>query len=157
MNILWVLPSIFVFLSASLIWFLIGSRGVWWLKLAMVIITPLLALWAWVSIDDVFGYPKETTGDQLKGKTATLFFQVVDEPKSIFLWVKMDGDNKMRLYQIPYTKSLHKTVDESGAGDKGPEHVKFEGSLVSKSGGEGGSTQGDLEFYVLPPALSPSK
>lgn len=156
MNILWVIPSIFVFLMSSLIWFLISSTGVWWIKLAMLIITPLLAIFAWISMDEIFGYPKVITESQLSGKTATLFFQVVQEPTAIFLWVKMDNEDKMRLYQLPYSRSMHKAVDESGAGSKGSERIKF-GDAVAKKSASGGSTQGDLEFYVLPPALSSPK
>lgn len=156
--ILWALPSLFVFLSASLVWFLIGSKGVWWMKLTMVIITPLLAVWAWFSIDDAMGYPKPTTESQLSGKTATLFFQVVDEPKAIFLWVKLDTEEKMRLYQLPYSRSMHKAVDESGAGSKGSERIKFgESNSSGKPAAGGGSTQGELEFYVLPPPLESPK
>lgn len=158
MNISWVIPSVFIFLMSSVVWFLIGVKGVWWIKLAILIATPLLAMWAWVSIDDAMGYPKPTTESQLKGKTATLFFQVVDEPRSIFLWVKLDSEEKMRLYQLPYSRSLHKAVDESGAGSKGSERIKFgESNPGGKPAAGGGSTQGELEFYILPPPISQPK
>jgi hypothetical protein len=146
MNILFALPALFIFLSASLVWLLIGSKGIWWIKLTMLIVTPLLAVWAWASVDNALGFPKETSIDQLKGKTATLFFQVVDEPKAIFLWVKMDDEDKMRVYQLPYSRALHEKVDENQAGDKHSERIRF-------GGGEGNSG----EFYVLPPPLYPQK
>ncbi len=162
---LWILPVTFVFLSSSLIWFLIGCKGIWWLKLLMMAITGTLSIVEWRSIDGVFGYPKVTTVNEFGDKSATLYRMVVEEPKVILLWMKLDGDNDIRAYQIPYSRSIAKQEKAGNGNDGDPARIQFK--LTKPSGGgsqagheassNAGNSGGTYEIYVLPPPIVPEK
>jgi hypothetical protein len=161
MTALWLVPIIFVFLASALIWFTVGGWGKWWLRLIMMAITCGLAVWAWISIDNVLGTPKSVTIASLAGRSATLYWTVVEEPVAIYLWVKMDGSSELTSYRLPYSRPLHKETESAKnetatSGD--PTHIRF--GDVEKDGRKdvGGSmVKGEPEIYILPPPLVPSK
>src|ERR1700720_238962 len=130
---LWALPITFVLWASCLIWFVIGCRGKWWLKLILMAGTGTMCAAEWQSVEDMFGYPKiiknmDAFGDQ----EATLYKIVVDEPKAIYLWMKLGDDKDLRAYQIPYTRGMAKQQD---VGESGPERIKFSDKV--KFGGSG--------------------
>ena len=159
MNALWLVPIVFIFLASSLIWFLVGCSGKWWLKLSMMAITCGLAVWAWTSIDNVLGYPKAITLDSLTGRTATLYGTVVEEPTAIYLWIKLDGTSEPASYKLPYSRPLHKETESAKNASGDPVRVKFGDVEKNKGGGDnlGSMVKGEPELYVLPPALVPPK
>jgi hypothetical protein len=155
-HILWILPLTFVFLASSLIWFIIGCVGAWWLKLIMMAITATLSVLEWQEIDNAFGYPKQSTLAALNGKEAVLYHMVIKEPEAIYLWMKVDGDDDLRAYQLPYTRSLAKQQQDDGS-DTDPVHIRFGAPKKIGSDGIGAMVDGAKEFYVLPPPLQPPK
>ena len=124
----------------------------------MMAITCGLAVWAWMSIDNVLGAPKSVTLDKLAGRSATLYWTVVEEPVAIYLWLKMDGSPDLTAYKLPYSRPLHKETetaknDTVASGD--PVHIRFGDVEQSKNGGDGRGSmvKGEPELYVLPPPI----
>jgi hypothetical protein len=155
---LWVLPITFVFLAACLIWFLIGARGAWWLKLSLMAVTFMLCVMELRTVEDVYGYPKLTTPAEVKDKTATLYKMVIEEPTAIYLWMRLEGDNDLRAYQLPYSRTLAKMDPGAGGGNGDPERIQFTGGDSNQKGsGSSQTNSGSTEFYVLPPAIVPDK
>lgn len=92
----------YILIVTLLLWFLIGSKGIWSLKFVAIAATLYLGLFINIFIKDHLGFSVEKT---LPNKFE-VYQVVVDEPTSIFFFI---NDKEPRLYKVPYTKPLHKT------------------------------------------------
>lgn len=93
----------FVLLSALLLWAVIYARGPWAIKLVLIVSVPAYAVVVLHSIEQWKGYPAAVSPPQ----GAALVAQLVDEPRSIYLWLIPPGAERPRAYRIPYTRETH--------------------------------------------------
>ena len=166
----WTIPIVFVFLASLMAWILIGSKGLWWLKLLMMIATLLLAVQIWGLSESYLGFAKPSTIEQMKGVRASILWSVVREPDYIYLWMVI-GKEDPKVYRFPYSKPLHKdaaSAMDQILVDKGEPVEVVMGAKANKDSGSseygthggtgsgGGTTDAIGEFYILPaPLISP--
>lgn len=109
----------FVLLAGLLLWFVIGSRGAWWLKLPAIVVTSLFTFAVWDALDSFNGWPTAQTPPP----RALLLSSSVDEPRAIYVWLmapkargpleyRADGAEP-RSYRLPYSRQLHAQVDRA--------------------------------------------
>lgn len=140
----------FASVCAVALWLLIGGRGAWLQKLPLVVLLPLLAFALYGAYKDSQGWP----ADRRPPDDATLVWGEVHEPTSIYLWLQ-SGDGRPRAYRVPYTRQLHRQVDEATAARQRGERVG-----VRRARGGGGQSAGSRSRYVfhrLPPPMPPGK
>src|ERR1700724_4737672 len=92
-----IIPAAFVFLAAILLWITIGIKGKWWIKLLAMVITLLVSLEMWRSLDSYLGYFKTAELGSMTDKRAILFWAKVDEPDrnasdpgAIYMWMCLE-------------------------------------------------------------------
>jgi hypothetical protein len=160
-----IIPAAFVFLAAILLWIIIGIRGKWWVKLLAMVITLLVGLEMWRSLDSYLGYFKTADLNSMTSKRAILFWARVDEPDgqvsdpgAIYMWMRVEGENQRKwwfanpaagtlpqVFKFSYSREFHKAV-VSALGkileDNGnPIEIAFnETDDAQNRGGRGGTT-----------------
>jgi len=158
-----------------LLWFVIGSRGQWWLKVPVIAATMFLSIGIWYSVNDLLGWP---TADSLPTKFQ-IHWIVIEEPNkktgdegSIYIWASdlnpqpngelwkfhsMDDSGEPRAHRMPYSRKLHEQsiaimqIIKKGGQFKGT--MKKPGELDSKSGkkkGKPGKRGGDFSKEQTP-------
>jgi len=122
-----VIPLTILAALATLLWFVIGAKGKWWLKVPVIAITLMFSVFIWGVINNLLGWP---TNQDLPNKYR-LHWAVVEEPgikhnkdgaifllcsnldtkerKRIVLGHKVKTQSP-RLYEIPYSKEAHKQI-----------------------------------------------
>jgi hypothetical protein len=156
------------------IWFIIGCRGLWILKLGCTIIAVIFAWLAIAALDSYKGYSYSTTWQALSGTKALLLSWRVREPTpqlndpgEIFLWlIPRDKTfttcftysplrEEPRSYALPYTRSTQKSLTGLHPAQDGSAEIMFGvASSMKKHGGseqEGSMSIGEGEIYQLPP------
>ena len=149
------IPLGFIVLSAVLLWCLIGSKGKWWVKLALIAALPSFGLAVWKSVDSYLGWP---TPDSIPEKAIMLWGDVQEgdpktgDPGTIYLWLR-PFDEKLyqktgvlnyqadfgapRAYKMPYSRELHKGVNGALGMIKEGKVVVIDKNLGKGSGKEG--------------------
>jgi hypothetical protein len=125
-----IIPAAFVFLAAILLWIIIGIRGKWWVKLLAMVITLLIGLEMWRSLDSYVGYFRTADLGSMTAKRAILFWARVDEPDgqvsdpgAIYMWMRVEGENQKKwwfanpsagtlpqVFKFSYSREFHKAV-----------------------------------------------
>jgi hypothetical protein len=152
----------FVLLGALLLWFVIGSRGRWWLKLTAIVGTCAFMFAVWHALDSFSGWPT----DERPPAHAVFLGGSVDEPDAIYVWLipaKEDGPlsykasgAEPRAFRLPYSRRLHQEVDRGNKLAKAGAAVQFE--LQGKArGGEARQGRGGPRISRLPPPALPRK
>jgi hypothetical protein len=180
-----VIPIAFLFLCCLFLWIIIGARGRWWLKLILMIMALIISYASWTTLDSYFGSPKPTELSAVSGETAFLFWVTINEPDgqkdpgSICMWLRPARDVSPRLYQFPYSRSLHETsqgfLEEILKNNGSPIQIAFtnesrQGEQAATANGTanglrspGGGAHGKLAYqseprvYELPPVELPDK
>ena len=122
----------FILLTSLILWFVIGSKGLWRLKAATILLTLYLCLSVNFSLDNLMGWPSS----QQPPKEFRVHWVVIKEPNKktgdkgdVYVWVtdmnpkeKDDGSffisfanenmRKPRSYRLEYSKELHKDGQE---------------------------------------------
>lgn len=164
------IPLAFLGMITLIMWYIIGGRGKWWLKVPIIAVTGYLSLGLWYSMNGLLGWPTNTSPPE-KFQAHWIVVQPPkhDDPDSgeIFLWAtdlqpdkssKFDSnvpswleevlvpfhskhkENEPRLYSVPYNKELHKQSNQIIE-----EYLKkgrpFMGTM--KEPAEGGKGQGE--------------
>jgi hypothetical protein len=111
----------FALLGGLVLWFVVGSRGAWWLKLPVIVVTTMFTFVVWHALDSFSGWPTDATPPA----RAVLVSSMVDEPNAIYVWlIGYDGggafgyrphDLEPRGYKLPYTRALHAEIDRASA------------------------------------------
>ena len=111
----------FALLGGLLLWFVVGSRGAWWLKLGAIVVTSAFTFAVWHALETFSGWPTEDTPPA----RALLLSSAVDEPNAIYVWVLgYDGGGLLdyrsrgvepRGYRLPYSRALHAEMDRASA------------------------------------------
>jgi hypothetical protein len=130
-------------LVAVVLWFVIGSRGNWHLKLPIILAVPALAIGTYFALAYRTGWPTTDTPP----KHGLFVSGVIDEPHAIYLWLATGS--KPRAYRLPYSRQLHKQVDEANSESQHGKRVAF------RLGG-GQRASGKFIFYRLP-VVPPSR
>lgn len=125
-----IIPAAFVFLASILLWITIGIRGKWWVKLLAMIVTLVVSLEMWRSLDSYLGYFKTANLDAMTDKRAILFWARVDEPDgnvsdpgAIYMWMRVKEGNDQKwwfanpstgklpqVFKFPYSREFHKAI-----------------------------------------------
>jgi len=146
----------FVLIAALVLWFVIGSKGHWAVKAAMIVVSLYFCLSVGFSVGEFMGWP---TNDKLPPKYL-VHWAIVNEPDvklgdegSIYIWVKpigepepevehkewndyllsfYDGKSKPRAYRMPYSRPLHEKIHRAMG-------ILLKGGSVGGTNGEGTS------------------
>jgi hypothetical protein len=148
-----VIAIAFGLLGSLLLWFVIGSRGAWWLKLGAIVVTTTFTFVVWDALDTFSGWPTDATPPA----RALLLSSEVDEPHAIYVWViGYDGagglgyhprDVEPRGYRLPYSRELHAEIDRATALAKQGRRVE----LRRRGSGRGsGWARQSLRVYAVP-------
>ena len=108
-----------------LLWFIIGSKGYWWVKVPVIAITMILSIGIWNSVNDLKGWPS----DQALPQKFQVYWIIIEEPNprqddpgAIYVWAKdldpqpggwwifhsMDESGEPRAHRLPYSEQLKK-------------------------------------------------
>ena len=150
----------FALLGGLLLWFVVGSRGPWWIKLPTIVVTCLFTFIVWHALDSFSGWPTA----QAPPPRALMLGGSVDEPRAIYVWLvapstpgpleyRPDG-GEPRAYRLPYSRELHEQVDRaSKLASKGqPVELKL---MQRRSRGR--NARFVVRRYQLPTASLPRK
>ena len=161
----------FILIAALILWFIIGSKGNWGVKAALIILSLYFCLTVGFSVSDFMGWP---TDEDLPEKFLVHWI-VVDEPDSksgdegnIYVWLKdssenkiskeswndyllsfYDGDSEPRSYKMPYSRDLHEQAQEAlnmimdGQSVGGTNSGLGQGEGEGEGDGEGGEGEGE--------------
>jgi hypothetical protein len=178
---LMMIPLGFIMLSAILLWFVIGSKGKWWIKAFMIVFVCHFCFMIWHSLNGLMGWPVDGLAD---GNYQVIWVDIKepsltnpDGGSGIFVWVKNledEGglvlfnpeskkieDNEPRAYKMPYDKELAKDMQGmKGAIGKGGRFALIVENGAGEKGkkkGRGLSQDSEIKFYPLPPAKLPPK
>ena len=162
---------LFATLAAILLWFLIGSKGKWQYKVPLILIVPFLGFLTHQIPDTYRGWPTPH-----RPPSTTLFISgIVEEPDSstgdkgaIYIWLMpvkgsasdhglgyTSSDGEPRAYAFPYSRQLHKQIEEANGTVKKGGQV---GVKVTKPGNRGNGAHVPkflVRLYNLPPGLPP--
>lgn len=158
------IPIACVTFVVLLLWFIIGTKGKWILKMLVTALSIYFCVSLWTSLNGLLGWP---TASDLTGKKVEVLWLDIKEPNkktndpgSIYVWVKhlepkktqnsvvlrfhtKNSSSEPRLYKVPYSRKLH----EQAAKIK--KHLakggKFHGQLQKdgfKGDGKSGKGQG---------------
>ena len=152
-----VIPVAFVVVVALLLWLIIGARGKWGVKLALIFLVPTLSIIIWRSLDSYMGWPTTEEPPQ----RSFLIWGIVREPNqkendkgAIFVWLlpverrdqKKEGqtiftyeplEREPRAYKLPYGRELHEGLEAA------KEMIKEGRTVFFGRGEEGESGDGD--------------
>lgn len=149
----------FALLVALLLWLIVGARGYWPVKLALIVALPIFALFVWRALDSYKGYPAafEPPNDSV------LLASVVREPSdgekgAVWLWLVplgedvpllgyKPGEGEPRAYRLPYSRPLHEQVDKGTA-------IRRRGGTPLLSRAKGQQTP-EMRVHKLPPPRGP--
>lgn len=150
-----VIPLGFIFLSAVLLWCLIGSKGKWWVKLALIAALPSFGLAVWNSMASYLGWP---TSEDTPDKALLLWGEVREpdqktgDPGAIYLWLQSFDEKdyqtqrafgykadvgEPRAYKFPYSRKLHERLHEAA------EMIKAGKQVVMDKTGKGDGKEGE--------------
>jgi len=177
-----IIPT-FILLGGLILWFVIGTKGYWSLKMILITMTVCFSLFLSQTMQDVRGWP---TDDPLPDQFR-VHWVVIKEPNKtdrnanggIYLWVTdLSGDGKQpRSYRSEYSREKHEDAQEAldmimngksvvgrrgkgeGEGDgdgKGDGDQKGQGQGAG-SGGGSLSDSPEIIFHELPPPKLPEK
>jgi len=191
------IPVAFILLTILILWVIIGIKGKWWLKSCLISLTLYFSIGLWVSINGLLGWPT-TDGPPQKFEVHWVLVEEPNkktgDPGAIYMWASDINASeqsfspfgskkpldKPRLYQLPYSRSMHEQTegileklkkgerymatlggkgqgDEEGKGDGEAGGKGREGGSKSGAGGGSLSQQQDPVFHELPPAKLPDK
>jgi len=167
----------FLVLITAVLWFVIGSKGSWFVKFIFITVAIFVALGTSYSLENLKGWPTtETIPDKFQ-----VYWVVIDEPNKksgdvggIYMWLGdrsetsddfvwqdpfrkflIEDFDKPRAFEIPYDFDLHMNLDamlpifKAGIGVGGELEKKIDTSEQTP--------MGNFVFYPLPPSSPPDK
>jgi hypothetical protein len=150
----------FALVGGLLLWFVIGSRGRWWIKLPTIVVTSLFTFIVWHALDSFSGWPTA----QMPPPRALMLGSSVDEPRAIYVWLlvpsapgpleyRPDG-GEPRAYRLPYSRELHEQVDRASKLASKGQPVELE---VVPGHNSGRNARFVVRRYQLPATSLPRK
>jgi hypothetical protein len=151
-----VIAIAFALLGGLLLWFVVGSRGPWWLKLGAIVVTMGFTFVVWDALDSFSGWPTDATPPD----RALLLSSEVDEPNAIYVWVLgYDGggalgyrphDVEPRGYRLPYSRALHAELDRATALAKAGRQVELRRQGAVRGTGSSRHARPSVRIYAVP-------
>lgn len=178
-----IIPISFCLMASILIWFIIGSKGKWEIKAFITFIYLYFGLLIWFALASYLGWPSK---EDFPNKYV-VYWAKVEEPDAsnegkIYFWLSEVDSNRSynfleyynkkdepRIYEIPYSKNLHKKVQNMIENiKKGSVYVGGEKTNKLKNSGLDSNPLGNGQFefnqnskdhymFSLPPANLPEK
>lgn len=152
----------FLLVAGLLLWFVIGSRGPWPLKLVAIVAASAFTFLLWDALDSFSGWPAEAQPPE----RALLLASSVDEPDAVYLWLVppvrpgpleyRPDDAEPRAYKLPYSRELHEQVDLAARMAQSGSRVEVRMDDPDATGRRAGSRR-PLRVYRLPLATAPRK
>lgn len=179
------IPLSFLILATLILWFLIGAKGHWLVKVIVTSLSLAFCILLWNSVEQALGFP--TTDDfpkKFEIYSVTVREPYKDKAGAIFFWIKnlndVDGEislidiplDEPRSYRIEYSRELHKQTEEILKMLQQGKRVVGNGDMINKgkgtkplqnkngkNGQEGGDFSQEQEpmFYILPSPKLPEK
>jgi hypothetical protein len=153
----------FALLGGLLLWFVIDSRGAWWMKLPAIVVTCVFTFAVWHALGSFSGWP--TTQDP--PARALLLASAIDEPRAIYVWLQPETDpgplgyrprqNEPRAYRLPYSPQLHAEIDRATKLAKHGSLAELRRTTVSARSGSGRRSRFVVRGYHLPGSEVPRK
>jgi hypothetical protein len=159
------IPLAFIVLVSVILWMIIGGRGHWAAKAAVIVVALHVSIGLWWALGDVEGWPVVGTPPE----KFALHAMLVKEPAgdngaggAIYLWLTETNEKakEPRCYKLPYSKELHKELAEAGQKMRGGKRVMGErrkGQRRPRAGGVEYEIHQEYVFYDLPPPAMPQK
>lgn len=151
----------FALLAGLLLWFVIGSRGRWWVKLSAIVVTCAFTFAVWDALDSFTGWPST----QSPPSRALLVSSTVDEPDAIYLWLIPSPKSGLlgyrpdevepRAYRLPYTREQHEQVDRANGLARKGQQVELR--RAPRREGSGRDARSLFRAYRLPSPALPRK
>ena len=146
----------FVIITSLILWFVIGSRGMWGLKVATIAVALYFCLSISFSIEGFEGWPSSASLPE----KFRVHWVVIEEPDetnregAIYIWAESlkslgdepswwisfekDNADTPRAYRLPYTRGLHERAQDA------LRRLQAGKGVVGKNGqGEAGEGEGD--------------
>ena len=135
------IPLAFLCMISIIMWYIIGGRGKWWVKVPIIAVVAYLSLGLWYSMNGLLGWPTNASPpEKFQAHWIVVQPPKSDDPNSgaIFLWAtdlqpdkssafgsdvpnwvnnvlfpfhSKKKKNDPRLYSLPYSKELHKQAN----------------------------------------------
>ena len=150
----------FALVAGLLLWFVIGSRGPWVVKLGAIVVTCSFTYAVWSALDSFSGW---ATREKPPAR-ALLVATAVDEPHAIYVWLVpprphgplayRPDTGAPRAYRLPYTRALHEQVSRGSALARGGRPVEL---VRQQRGTSGHETRFVVRRYQPPPLALPRK
>jgi hypothetical protein len=163
----------FIALSSLVLWFVIGSRGIWGLKMVAIASSIYLMLSIAGSMDEFRGWPTVSSMPE----KFQVHWVIIDEPNyamghegAIYIWAtpnengsierdgwmswlvlfRDDNDGHPRAYKIPYGVRTHERLEPMMAKIKDGDRIIGMNLTEEGDGSEEGDSLQDLIFYDFP-------
>ena len=126
-----IIAAAFVVITSLILWFVIGSRGMWGLKIATIASALYFCLSIGFSLENFEGWPSNASLPE----EFRMYWVIIEEPNergdegAIYIWAKnlkplddesgwwisFDGSNTgaPRSYKLPYTRDLHERSEDA--------------------------------------------
>lgn len=121
------IPLAFIIVSSLTLWIVIGSKGWWWLKGLMVVLTSAFSVSLWLSLNALLGWPTQDVIPEkfeIKWVVAEEPNKITNSEGAIYVWLKdLDSGKKShswymsrrfnkiedepRIHKLPYSRSMH--------------------------------------------------
>jgi len=150
----------FVVITSLILWFVIGSRGMWGLKIATIASALYFCLSISFSLENFEGWPSNASLPE----EFRVHWMVIEEPDkkggkgAIYIWAKslksLDDEsgwwisfegsdtNTPRAYRLPYTRELHERAQDALKRLQAGEGVVGKRGQEKAGGGEGDGSEG---------------
>lgn len=142
----------FAALSLITLWFVIGSKGKYWLKALAILTIPALGFLLFTTINSYRGWPYQTNALPINGLFITGLIDEPDpllhDPGAIYIWEVVGS--KPRAFQLPYSRGLHKAVLSAIQMEK-----QQQGTTITLRKSK--HIRGKWHAYRLPPPKPPQK
>lgn len=121
----------FIILAAILLWYVIGARGQWWIKLILIAAVPYFSIAILLAMTSYLGWP---TPRDPPDKFVLLWAEIrepdrsISDPGAIYVWLLPYGENsdsskgpfdyqpsqnEPRAYKMPYTRRFHEMLEQA--------------------------------------------
>lgn len=150
----------FALVVGLLLWFVIGSRGPWFVKLGAIVVTCSFTYAVWSALDSFSGWAT----DEKPPARALLVASTVDEPHAIYVWLVPPRPHGLlayrpnagapRAYRLPYSRELHEQVARGTALARRGRPAEL---TQQRRGTSGRETRFVVRQYQPPPASLPRK
>ncbi len=162
----------FIIIGTLLLWFVIGSKGKWYLKFGAILTTLIFGYLSYSALGSFSGWPAAIN---VPKRSLFVSGEVIEPNKStgekgrIYIWlipprahVGVFGYNpkgsEPRAFSLPYSRNLHQAVSQALAAQKKGHMTELRNNQQSNRDDKGSVVApGKYKAYILPPTQLPPK